>query len=286
MRVLVVGGTGYLGRFVVQEALSRGHAVRAIARSAARARLPEAVEVVEADVTQAGALAGVAAGCDAVFSSLGITRQADGQTYDQVDLGGNLAVLREAERAGAARFVYVSVLHPEHTRHTDLVAAKERFVDALRQSAIPAPAVVRPTGFFSDMSEVLEMARSGRAWVLGGGAARINPIHGADLARVCVDVLEDERSEVEVGGPEIFTQRQIAALAFEALGRPPAVTSLPEGVATLALAGTRLVSRRWWNIGAFMVAACTHDMVGPCAGAHRLADHFATEAARAPTSRG
>ena len=50
-------------------------------------------------------------------------------------------------------------------------------------------AVIRPTGYFSDMSENLKMAKSGRVYLIGDGYHKINPIHGADLAKVCVDAV-------------------------------------------------------------------------------------------------
>ena len=48
----------------------------------------------------------------------------------------------------------------------------------------------------------------------------MNPIHGADLAQVCVDTLEGNVVEVEAGGPDIMTQGEAAQLAFEVAGNP------------------------------------------------------------------
>ncbi|MCB9621205.1 MAG: SDR family oxidoreductase [Sandaracinus sp.] len=278
MRILVAGATGYLGRFVVAEGVSRGWRVRALVRDARRAAFSSKVELFEGRATETDSLARVAEGVDVVVSSLGITRQTDRVGYAQVDYGGNLALLREAERAGARRFVYVSVLHPEHTRHTDMVREKERFVAELRASSLSC-AVVRPTGFFSDMAPIFEMARGGRVWVFGEGDAEINPIHGADLAELCLDVAADERSEVEVGGPETFTQRAIAELAFDVLGKPPKIASLPDWLVGAGLAVTKPLSRRRWNVGAFVSTVCRRRMVGPAFGRRRLRGFFEERAA-------
>ncbi len=288
--VLVGGSTGYLGRHVVAEAGRRGYATVALARSAGKLAdvTPPPGRIVQAEATSAEALRGCCEGVDVVFSALGITRQADGLRYDDVDYGANLALLREAERAGVRRFVYVSVLHPEHTRHTDMVAAKERFVAALRQSQLEA-VIVRPTGFFSDMTEFLRMAEAGRVWVFGDGGCKINPIHGADLAAACVDAFAADVAPGErpIGGPETLTQREIGALACAAAARPVRVTGLPLWLIDALLWVLRPLSRRWWNILAFMSGAGRHDMVGPAHGSHRLADHFAAEhrSARAATGR-
>jgi uncharacterized protein YbjT (DUF2867 family) len=81
------------------------------------------------------------------------------------------------------------------------------------------------------MGDFLSMARSGRIWLFGTGATRINPIHGADLARAVVDTTEAGRGWLDVGGPEVFTQEEIAQLAFAALDRPRGSPVCPTGCA-------------------------------------------------------
>ena len=91
-------------------------------------------------------------------------------------------------------------------------------------------AAVRPSGFYNDMLEYLNMARRGRVWLLGEGTNRFNPIHGADLADVCVACLEgDSNLERDVGGPEVLTPREAGELAFAALEAPPRYARLPLG---------------------------------------------------------
>jgi len=272
MKIFVAGATGYLGAHLVREALARDYEVRALTRREGAFDGPPVEELV-AEVTDPPSLAGACAGCTAVVSALGITRQTDDVGYDDVDFRGNLAILREAEAANVERFLYVSVLHPEHTIHTDMVAAKERFVRALEQSPIPST-IVRPTGFFSDMEEFLDMARRGRAYVFGAGETKLNPIHGADLAGACLDALESKEDEVEVGGPDVLTQREIAKLAFDVLGRETRISGVPLWLVDGALALVKPFRRRWWNVGSFMASAGRHDMVGPARGDHHLEDYF------------
>ena len=285
-RILVAGATGYLGGYVVREAATRKLRVRALARSESKL---EAVadlvdEIVCAEATEAQSLVGICDGVDWVFSSLGITRQTDRVSYDDVDYGANLSLLREAERSGCARFVYVSVLHPEHTIHTDMVAAKERFVAALRESSIES-VVIRPTGFFSDMGEILAMAKSGRCYLFGDGSAKINPIHGADLAAVCLDAFEGADELLEVGGPEVLTQRQIAELAFSTLGKRPKLTKMPLWLVGGSMWVVKIFSRRRWNVTAFVFGACRNDMVGPQVGEHRLGPWFTERVAAADSPK-
>ena len=102
-RIFVAGATGYLGRFVVREALARGYKVRALARDRARlppklAEIPQqqgegagaAFEVAEGEATMPETLRGLTRDCDVLFSSIGVTRQRDaGVKYMDVDYGAN-----------------------------------------------------------------------------------------------------------------------------------------------------------------------------------------------------
>lgn len=273
-RVLVAGATGYLGGFVARELKARGHFVRALARSPGRLDPQGHVdEIAEAEVTRPETLEHVCDGMDAVFSSIGITRQKDGLSFRDVDYQGNLNLLEAALRAGVRKFVYVSALDGPRRRHLDIVDAHEAFVDALEASRIEC-AVVRPTGYFSDMGEVLDMARRGRVWLIGKGTNRINPIHGADLAGACADALEGDQREIDAGGPQTMTWNEVAALAFAVLGRPARVTHVPEGLMWLTVRLLRLFNRHQAELLAFFTTMATTDVVGPPTGTHTLEAHY------------
>jgi uncharacterized protein YbjT (DUF2867 family) len=278
--VLVVGATGYLGRRLVAELAASGCRVRALLRRPDQAALvPQAHETVFGQVTEPDSLAGIADGVDTVISSLGITRQRDGVGYEQVDHLGNLAVLRRAERAGVSRFMYVSVLHGEEMRRSvALAAAKERFVDELRASPVSST-VVRPTGFFSDMADFLNMARKGTVTLFGDGTNRMNPISGRDLARECIVAAESARGDDEfsVGGPDVLSHEEIAQLAFAALGRPVRLRHVPQPLISTAVRVLSAVSsQRVYGPVQFLAAALSRDMVARQTGSDHLADDFAS----------
>lgn len=275
-RVLVAGATGYLGGFVAQELKARGHFVRALARSPTKldSQRETLDEIVEAQVTRPATLEHVCDGIDVVFSSVGITKQKDGLTFQDVDYQGNKNLLDVARRADVRKFIYVSVLDGPALKHLDIIRAHEDFVAELEGSGIPYT-VIRPTGFFSDMGEYLAMARKGRVYLIGHGENRINPIHGADLAVTCADAVETDATEIPVGGPEVWTHRQIAELALEVVGRSPdKVSSVPVWLAAGAVRLTRLFSRHRGELLAFFTEAMTRDAVGPATGSHRLSAHF------------
>ena len=278
-KVFVAGATGYLGRFICSEYRRRGARVVALARNAQKARASglDADEIVEAEATEPETLTGALNGVDLVVSSLGITRQKNGLSYRDVDYQANLNLLTEAIAAGVPRFAYVHVLGADRLRGVALIDAKIAFVEAL-QSADIASTVIAPSGYFSDMGDFLAMAKSGRAYLFGDGQRRLNPIHGADLAVAIADAVAAGARWKDVGGPDIFTHRQLAELAFAALGKPARITHLPDLLRRLALAVLPVVSRAQRGPVQFFLAAFGLDMVGDAAGTHHLTDFFAETA--------
>jgi uncharacterized protein YbjT (DUF2867 family) len=275
-RILVAGATGYLGHFVCRELRARGYFVRALVRSPHKLdRLWDVTdEIVHGEVTKPETLNRVCENMDAVFSSVGITRQKDGLSFRDVDYQGNLNLLRAAVRAGVQKFVYVSALNGRRLRHLDIIDAHEAFVDELERSGIDH-AVLRPTGYFSDMGEILEMAQKGRVWLIGDGTARVNPIHGADLAVACADAIEDDAQAINVGGPEVMTWNEAAKLAFDAVGRPAKVSHVPDWLMWPIVRLVRLVNHHQGELLAFFTTMATRDVVAPATGSHTLAGNFA-----------
>ena len=275
-KVLVAGATGYLGQFVVKALNAKGYWVRALGRSAAKLAPVEeyADELFVGEVTDPESLTGLCDGIDIVFSSVGITRQKDGLTYKDVDYQANRNLLTIAEASGASRFMYVHVLNAERLQHVAMIQAKQAFVDELKRSTLDHT-VICPTGFFSDMEEFLKMARSGRVYLFGDGSNRINPIHGADLAEFCVGALESREQQLDVGGPEEFTYREIAELAFDTLDRPEKITCISKPLVSATVGALRWLSpAKVYGPLEFMASVMTMDVIGEANGQRRLADHF------------
>ena len=274
-RVLIAGATGYLGGFVAREFKDRGHFVRALVRSSRKvgALWDSTDEIVRGEITRPETLEHVCDGIDAVFSSVGITRQKDGLTFRDVDYQGNKNLLDEALRAGVRKFVYVSAVNGPSLRHLDIVAAHEDFVDELKASGIEY-AVLRPTGYFSDMGEIFAMAKKGRVWLIGDGTNRVNPIHGADLARACAGAIEGRETEIDVGGPETVTWNEAAELAFEVLGRPARISHVPGWLMWAVVRLVRVFNRHQGELLAFFTTMATTDVVAPAVGVHTLESHF------------
>ncbi|TNB48285.1 SDR family oxidoreductase [Martelella lutilitoris] len=287
--VLVAGATGYLGRHLVAAFHKSGYRVIALVRDGNRAArlLPEADQLIEAEATEAESLSGIMNNVDIVISALGITRQKDGLTYHDVDYGANCNLLAEAERAGVSRFAYVHVFKGDQfADESALARAKQDFVDRLEESALPST-VIAPTGYFSDMGDVFNMAARGRVFLFGDGQVRVNPIAGADLAAASVDAIENGTAHVDIGGPDVFTFDDIGRLAFAALGKPPRFLHLPQFIADgLLFILKRITGPATWGPFEFFLVVSRRDMAAPCYGTQTLQAHFEELAQDRTNNRG
>jgi uncharacterized protein YbjT (DUF2867 family) len=254
---------------------ARGHFIRALARSPEKLDpIKDSIdEMVEGEITKPETLEKVCDGIDVVFSSVGITKQKDGLTFKDVDSQGNRNLLDAAIKAGVKKFIYVSVFNGPDLLHLDIVRAHEDFVQDLKASGMDY-AIIRPTGYFSDMGEFLKMAEKGRVWLIGNGNSRSNPIHGADLAAACVDAMDGPNREIDIGGPEVMTYREAAETAFQALGKPARISSVPVGVMKMVISLTRTFNRHQAGLLAFFVTMMTSELVAPIAGRRTLRAHF------------
>ena len=275
-RILLAGSTGYLGSYIAKELQKRSCFFRAIARNPEKLKQNdiEANEMLKAELTDPDSISECCKGIDVVISTVGITRQKDGLTYMDVDYQANMNLLKEAKKSGVKKFIYVSVLNGEKLRNLKICDAKEMFVEQLKKSGVDY-CIVRPNGFFSDISEFFNMAKRGRVYLFGNGELRANPIHGEDLATVCVDAVDKPDKEVEIGGPETHTQNDIALIAFDILGNKPKITHIPDWVRVVILKLVRLLTgSKVYGPVEFFMTVMAMDMLAPEYGKHTLKEYF------------
>jgi len=283
-KVLIAGATGYLGKYAVKAFKERGYWVRVLSRSKEKLFEPgpftapalaadDMDDIFIGEISKPETLVGVMDGIDIVYSSVGISRQRDGLTFEQVDYQCNRNLIDLCRGSSVSRFVYVSMQGAEDIMHLAITRAHEKVVADLKQSGMEYR-IVRPCGYFSDMGALYDMASKGRAFLVGEGSNKMNPIHGRDLAEVCVDTAEGDKLEVEAGGPDIMTQREAAALAFEVVGKPAKITVIPMWLARGLVKFIRMLSTQFGDLADFIVTAGEIDGVGPKRGTTTLKSYF------------
>ncbi|HEA19761.1 MAG TPA: SDR family oxidoreductase [Pricia antarctica] len=277
--VLLAGATGYLGSYIAKELAARQIPTKILVRNTEKAKdlKSDCTEIIKAEVTKPETLNGHFEGVDTVISTVGITRQKDGLTYMDVDYRANKNLLEEAKKARVRKFIYISVLNGNLHRNLKILAAKEAFVDELSASGLEYT-IIRPNGFFSDMKDFLDMAKKGKIYLFGNGEQKFNPIHGRDLAIACVDAIESEKTEINIGGPDILTQNEVAELALLACGKPINIIHLPHWLRKFVIWVLRtFTSSKTYGPVEFFLTLLADDAIAPRCGGHRLAAFFQKE---------
>ena len=274
--IILAGATGYLGSHLVKVMQNQHFSFKTIARNNEKLMQMglNKDQILQAEVTKTQTLKGLLKGADILISTIGITRQKDGLTYMDVDYQANLNLLEEAKKAGVKKFIYVAAINGDKMRHLKIMAAKEKFVDALKASGMEY-IIVRPNGFFSDMKDFLEMAKKGTVYLFGDGNFKLNPIHGEDLAKVIIDAIDQSNVEIEVGGPDILSQNEIAEMALNAHGKAIKIRHLPDWVRkiTITLVRTFTSSKTYGPIE-FFLSMMGQDNIAPRHGMFRLQSFF------------
>lgn len=110
MRILLTGGTGVVGPATVSELVARGHTIRLLSRHAVEEsrQWPAGVRALDGSVTEPDSIRGAADGCAAVIHMAAVVTESGDATFERVNVEGTRNVVREAERAGAVRLLYIA----------------------------------------------------------------------------------------------------------------------------------------------------------------------------------
>lgn len=247
MKVLVAGGTGFVGTALVKELTARNHEVSVLARSPADADLSAGVDRIALDLTSAAADAvhKAVAGHDVVVNLVALsplfTPSSGNEMHETVHLGGTEALVTAAEAAGVTRFVQMSALGADVDGNTHYIRAKGQAEAVVRGSSLDW-VIVRPSVVFGDGGEFVDFTRllttpyvSG---LPGGGNTRFQPIWVGDLAPMLADCVDEEDrrgTTYELGGPEVLTLADVARQLYAAEGKSLRVLPIPMPLAKLGL---------------------------------------------------
>jgi uncharacterized protein YbjT (DUF2867 family) len=239
-RVTVFGGTGFLGRQIVRRLAEAGAEVRIAVRHPERASLLTEmgavgqISALRADVWDAASVAPAVAGADAVVNTVGHYVERGQASFEAIHGQGARHVAQAVAAAGIHRLVHISGIGADPASESPYVrarAAGERLV----REALPEVTILRPSVMFGPedafFNTLAELARVLPVLPLfGSGAVRLQPVYVGDVAEAVARALAMPASAgklYELGGPKIYTYRQLLQLMLEQSGRRRWLMPLP-----------------------------------------------------------
>ena len=248
MKVLVAGGTGFIGSYLCRALTEGDHEVTALSRSAGET--PEGVESAVGDITDYDSIESVVDGHDAVVNLVALSPlfepKGGNVMHDRIHRGGTDNLVRAAEGGGVDRFVQLSALGADPDGDTAYIRAKGQAEEIVRESDLDWT-IFRPSVVFGEGGEFVSFTKRLKGMFApgvplyplpGGGKTRFQPIHVEDLVSMVVDALEDDEhvgETYEIGGPETLTLRQVTDLVYEAERKGVTILPLPMPLAKIGL---------------------------------------------------
>lgn len=252
--VTVFGGSGFLGRHVVQHLAHGGARVRVAVRDPeAAAHLRPMGDVgqivgIQANLRDDDSVAAAVAGAHAVINLVGILFESGRQTFDAVHARGAGRVAVAAKAAGAEHFVHISAIGADAgapSRYGRTKAAGEAAVRA----AFPAATIVRPSilfgaedhffNRFATLARLLPVLPLYGRGLADAGATRFQPVYAGDVGLAIARILDGPATAgatYEFGGPQVYSFRELMEFVLHATGRRCLLVPIPFAVGRLQAA--------------------------------------------------
>lgn len=258
--VTLIGGGGFLGRYVAQDLLAQGARVRIAQRDPRRAYFLRPLgglgqtQFVAADVGKPESIAHAVLGSDAVVNLVGILAG----DFQRVQADGARVVAQAAAAADVSALVHVSAIGADAQSDANYARTKGEGEAAVRE-AFPSAVVLRPSIVFGREDQFLNrfagmIASAPVVPVLRAGT-RFQPVYVGDVAKAVVAVLGEPAAvgrTFELGGPDVIAMGALIRWIAGAIGRKPRLLELPDAVgamiASLGFLPGAPITRDQWKL--------------------------------------
>jgi NADH dehydrogenase len=238
--IVVFGGSGFIGRYVVKALCKRGKRVRVPMR---RPHLGQdlrvfgdvgQVQLMQANVRFPDSVAAALQDADGVVNLIGLLSEKGTQTFQDVQAKGAQAIAEAAKAAGLTRMVQVSAIGADANSKSHYGRTKAEAEAAVRR-AVPTATIVRPSivfgpedGFFNRFADMAKFAPA--LPLIGGGKTRFQPVYVQDVAEAIANALDRPEAQgrtYELGGPKTYSFKELLDFMLKTIDRPRGYVDLP-----------------------------------------------------------
>ncbi|WP_242186162.1 complex I NDUFA9 subunit family protein [Sphingomonas sp. CARO-RG-8B-R24-01] len=243
--VTLIGGGGFLGRYVAQALLERGARVRIAQRDPRQAFFLKTqgglgqTQFVAVDITKPESIAHAVAGADAVVNLVGILSG----DFQKIQVDGARIVAEAAARAGVATLVHMSAIGADSASDSAYGRSKGEGEAAVR-AAFPTATILRPSIVFGREDQFLNrfagMISSAPVVPVLRTGTRFQPVYVGDVAQAVVKALDEPAlaagKTFELGGPDTITMGALIRWIAKTTGHKRPIVELPDSIGA-AIAG-------------------------------------------------
>jgi NADH dehydrogenase len=244
--VTVFGGSGFVGRHLVQALARRGITVRVATRDLETALVTKTAGVVGQIVPMrctpwdAASVAGLVAGVDAVINLTGILYEKGKNTFQRTHVKVAETIARACNQAAVKHLIHMSALGADANSESKYACSKAEGETTVR-SAFPDAVILRPSIIFGPEDNFFNRFARMAVWVpalplIGGGATKFQPVYVEDVAQAMMIVLENPVTRgqtYELAGPAVYTFRQLLEFMLAQTGQKRWLVELPFNIAAI-----------------------------------------------------
>jgi len=253
--ITIFGGSGFLGRHLVRALAKQQYRIRIAVRRPDLAGYLQPlgsvgqIHSVQANVRHRPSVAAAVRGSNVVINLVGILFESGRQRFDTVQSFGAEAIALAAA-AHNARMIHVSAIGADENSSAAYARAKRRG-EQLVLAAIPDAVIFRPSILFGPNDDFFNRFAGIAQWspvlpLVGGGHTRFQPVFAGDVAEAIAKAVAGATKPgaiYELGGPEVFTFKELMEFVLATIERRRLLVPLPFGLAKLQGAVFELVAK-------------------------------------------
>ncbi|MEM7544899.1 MAG: complex I NDUFA9 subunit family protein [Pseudomonadota bacterium] len=278
--VTIFGGSGFVGRYIARRMAKRGWRVRVAVRRPNEAIFVRPygdvgqVEPIQANIRDEVSTRSAIEGATAVINCVGILYQDSRQKFHRVQGEGAERIARLAAECGAKTLVHISAIGADADSLSDYASSKAEGEAAVLEH-FPDATILRPSIIFGPEDQFFNrfaaMAKLAPIVPMVGADTRFQPVYVDDVAEAaCKGAVGEATGLYELGGPEIFTFRELMEIMLTEIRRKRLLVAVPFGIAKIMAAvldGVQTVT-----LGIIANRQITRDQVRLLAGDNVVAE--------------